>query len=85
MRERFGGSERRACHVLGQARSSQRYAPLVPDDEDALTADIVRLAGAYGRCGYRRITALLKARGRRVNHKRVERNRARVDRLKQLA
>jgi hypothetical protein len=37
VRERLGVSERRACHVLGQARSSQRYVPLLPDDEDALT------------------------------------------------
>jgi transposase InsO family protein len=38
-----------------------------------LTAAIVRLASAYGRYGYRRITALLRGEGWRVNHKRVER------------
>ena len=32
-----------------------------------------RLAGQYGRYGYRRITALLRAEGWIVNHKRVER------------
>ena len=32
-----------------------------PDDEAALTADIVALALQYGRYGYRRITALLRA------------------------
>jgi transposase InsO family protein len=73
VRERIDVSERRACHVLGQVRSSQRYVPLLPDDEDALTRDIVRLAGAYGRYGYRRITAMLNAKGWHVNHKRVER------------
>jgi hypothetical protein len=52
--------------VLGQARSSQRYVPLLPDDEEALTRDIVRLAGAYGRYGYRRITAMVNANGWRV-------------------
>jgi hypothetical protein len=31
-------SERRACRVLGQARTTQRHVELVPDDEDALTA-----------------------------------------------
>jgi transposase InsO family protein len=36
-------------------------------------AGIVELAKAYGRYGYRRITALLKREGWRVNHKRVER------------
>ena len=35
--------------------------------------DIVRLAEKYGRYGYRRITALLKAEGWCINHKRVER------------
>ena len=34
---------------------------------------IIALAGAYGRYGYRRITALLRREGWRVNHKRVER------------
>ena len=34
---------------------------------------MVALAGAYGRYGYRRVTALLRAEGFRVNHKRVER------------
>ena len=38
-----------------------------------MTAAIIRLAGAYGRYGYRRITALLRGEGWRVNHKRVER------------
>jgi len=38
-----------------------------------LRADIIRLAEKYGRYGYRRITALLKAEGIIVNHKRVER------------
>ena len=46
---------------------------MVPADEEALTAAIVRLAGQYGRYGYRRITALLRQEGWRVNHKRVER------------
>jgi transposase InsO family protein len=34
---------------------------------------ITELAATYGRYGYRRITALLKSEGWRVNHKRVER------------
>ena len=34
---------------------------------------MVELATAYGRYGYRRITAMLKAEGWRVNHKRIER------------
>ena len=34
---------------------------------------MVRLAEQYGRYGYRRITALLRTAGWRVNHKRIER------------
>ena len=41
------------------------------DDENALTAAIIELASEYGRYGYRRITALLRARGWSVNVKRV--------------
>ena len=66
-------SERRACKVLGQPRSTQRYEPMPDEDEQALTQDIVELASLFGRYGYRRITALLRNRGWSVNHKRVER------------
>ena len=66
-------SERLACRVLGQHRSTQRKAPKGRTDDAALTADIVALATEYGRYGYRRITALLRAAGWAVNVKRVER------------
>ena len=66
-------SERRACKVLSQARSTQRREPYVADDEPLLTKRIIALATQYGRYGYRRITALLRREGWIVNHKRVER------------
>lgn len=66
-------SERLACRVLVQHRSTQRKAPKVADDEAALTAAIIDWARQYGRYGYRRITALLRAEGWACNHKRVER------------
>jgi transposase InsO family protein len=66
-------SERFACRVLGQHRSTQRRAPKMADDEVALTAAIIDWARQYGRYGYRRITALLRAEGWVCNHKRVER------------
>ena len=66
-------SERFACRVLGQHRSTQRKIARTPDDEAALTADIIALAIQYGRYGYRRITALLRNAGWVVNVKRVER------------
>jgi putative transposase len=68
-----GISERFACRVLGQHRSTQRKVPKTTDDEAALTADIIALAIQYGRYGYRRITALLRNAGQVVNVKRVER------------
>ena len=49
-------SEQRACRVLQQPRSTQHNAPLVRDDERALTNDILGLATRFGRFGYRRIT-----------------------------
>ena len=66
-------SERTACRVLGQHRSTQRKIPKTRDDEAALTADIVALALQYGRYGYRRITAMLRRTGWMVNRKRVAR------------
>lgn len=69
----LGVSERRACAVLGQQRSTQRKVLRGRNDEAALRADIVELAKQYGRYGYRRITALLRAQGWTCNHKRVER------------
>jgi putative transposase len=73
VRAELGLSERRVCRALGQHRSTQRKIPTTPDDEAALTADIIALALQYGRYGYRRITALLREAGWRVNRKRVER------------
>jgi len=73
MQERLSVSERRACIVLGQHRSTQRRPPTRPNDEAALTANIIALAKQYGRYGYRRITALLRTGGWAVNKKRVER------------
>jgi hypothetical protein len=55
------------------SRSTQRKTPTTPDDEAALTADIIELARQYGRYGYRRITALLRNAGWTVSKKRVER------------
>ena len=68
-----GVSERKACRVLNQPRPTQRRALKSLDDEESLTRDIIKLAIRFGRYVYRRITALLRDQGWRVNHKRVER------------
>ncbi len=59
MRQVLGVSERRACSVFGQHRSTQRKPLRDGEDERHLTADIVELARQYGRYGYRRIHSLL--------------------------
>ena len=71
--DQYAVSERRAGQVTGQARATQRYVPRPSPDEPALIARSVALATRCGRYGYRRITALLRQEGWRVNHKRVER------------
>ena len=73
VRHRLGVAERRACRVLDQPRSTHRQRPGIPDDEPRRVAQLIELATQYGRYGYRRITALLRGEGWRVNHKRVER------------
>ena len=72
-RRKYGVSERQACRMLKQSRGTQRYQPTHRTDEDALTRDIIALASEYGRYGYRRITALLQARGWSVGKDRVQR------------
>ncbi|HAH44122.1 MAG TPA: IS3 family transposase [Planctomycetaceae bacterium] len=66
-------SERRACRVLGQPRSTQRREPYLPDDEPRLVKRMIELATQYGRYGYRTIWGMLLLEGWKVNHKRIER------------
>ena len=74
LQERFGVSERRACRVLGQQRSTQRQAPTkAPEGEGRLVARMLELVRRHPRYGYRRIWALLRREGWRVNRKRVYR------------
>ncbi len=70
---RLGVTERRACRVLRQPRSTQRHVLRERADEARLRSRVVELGSDYGRYGYRRITALLRWEGWTVNHKRVER------------
>jgi len=72
-RQQYGMTERHARWLLGQWRGTQVYEPMQRNDEDALTRAIVTLATAYGRYGYRRITALLRTVGWRVGKDRAQR------------
>jgi putative transposase len=73
LQEEFAVSERRACRVLGQPRTSQRYRTRCREDEPALVKRILELAQAHPRYGYRFITAKLRQEGWQVNAKRVYR------------
>ena len=73
VQQELGVSERRACKVLGQSRSTQRYEKRVADDEPYVVSRIVALACQFGRYGYRRITELLRREDICINHKRVQR------------
>ena len=70
---KLGHSQLRICRTLGVPRSTIRYLPQPREDESALTAAITRLAAQYGRYGYRRVHALLRAEGWQVSHSRVAR------------
>ena len=53
--ERFEVSERIACRVVGQPRTTQRYAPVPRSDETELTHAVLELANLYGCYGYRTV------------------------------
>lgn len=66
-------SERRACLVIGQHRSTQRRKPVDRLDEDRMVEDMIALTKDYGRYGYRRIHAMLGHAGWVVSRSVVER------------
>ena len=70
--ERYGISERRACRVLRQPRTTQRYRSRRPS-QIALRMRLKELAAARPRWGCRRLHILLRREGWLVNHKRVRR------------
>jgi putative transposase len=71
--QRHGVSERRACRVVDQHRSTHRYTPVPAEYELRLVARMNELAAAHPRWGYRRVWSLLRSEGWLVNRKRIER------------
>ena len=65
--------QRRACHVLEQPRSTQRQVPAERQEEEPAGGTDAGVGGQHPRFGYRRIWALLRREGWRVNRKRVYR------------
>jgi transposase InsO family protein len=66
-------SQRQACRAVHQPRSTQRYCPQIKPDEPVLIQRMHELVRRHPRFGYRRIWAMLRAEGWRVNPKRVRR------------
>jgi putative transposase len=73
IREAHGLSERRACRLVGMARTSCRYEPQRQEQEEKLRERLRELAQERRRFGYRRLTVLLRREGWTVNHKRIYR------------
>jgi len=72
--QRFGVSERHACAVVGQPRSTQRLAPPVPsEDEEHLRAFLRSFSVERPRWGWRRAADAARDAGWRVNNKRIHR------------
>ena len=71
--DRKGLSERRACQIVGQHRSTQRREPCVAQDDAALRARLRKFSADRPRWGYRRAHAWLREEGWVVNRKRVQR------------
>jgi putative transposase len=69
----LGLSERLACRIAGQHRSTQRHQPVEPDRDRALRAVLRQLSRAHPRWGYRRAHAQLRQAGWSINRKAVQR------------
>ena len=73
LRDRLGVSERWACRMTGQHRSTERYVPKRAEDEAALRAELRKFSKERPRWGYRRAHHRLRQDGWSVNRKRVQR------------
>jgi putative transposase len=73
LQKAFTVSERRACKVIDQPRSCQRYVAKPREDEQALVKRMLELTRQHPRYGYRFMTAKLRQEGWQVNRKRVYR------------
>jgi putative transposase len=73
LRDRLGVSERWACRVVGQHRSTQRHEPVRAEDDAALRAELRQFSKDRPRWGYRRAHHHLREQGWGVNRKRVQR------------
>jgi len=73
LRDRLGVSERWACRVVGQHRSTERYEPKLAADDAAIRQELRAFSARRPRWGYRRAHHDLTQQGWSVNRKRVQR------------
>jgi len=74
LQDEFGVSERRACKVVGQHRSTQRLTPPPPTDDEAwLRGWLRQFSRDRPRWGWRRAAKQLRRDGHSINNKRVKR------------
>ena len=73
VQERLSVSERRACRVTGQHRSTQRHRPRPGDRDEGLRARLRLLSREHPRWGYRRAWASLREEGWPANRKKIQR------------
>ena len=73
LEDRLGLSERRACQIAGQHRSTQRHRPRRADRDEGLRVRLRELSREHPRWGYRRAWASLRGEGWELNRKKVQR------------
>lgn len=74
LQERFGVSQRRACRVVGQHRSTQRRpARPMPTEDEKLRRRLRDFARRHPRLGWRKAHDVVRREGWVVNHKRLRR------------
>jgi len=71
--DRLGVSERWACRVTGQHRSTQRREPTPAADDEALRGELRAFSASRPRWGYRQAHTHLRQQGWEINRKRVQR------------
>ena len=69
----LGVSQRWACQLVGQHRSTQRHQPAEPDRDRVLRQQLGEFSRAHPRWGYRRAHAVLCEQGWSVNRKAIQR------------
>jgi putative transposase len=73
LQDRLGLSERRACQIARQHRSTQRHRPQAATDDVALRQRLREISAERPRWGYRRAHARLREEGWALNRKRTQR------------